>query len=533
MKQISMQVNQGNLVKSLKFSFTNQTTVLGELLQNARRADATAVQFEFAPETNILQITDDGCGISSLETLLTVAESGWDADVVAQEHPFGIGFLSALFACRHIAVVSKSGRISVNTEDVLAFKPVTVFPVTDWDGITRITMIGVEFDSKLIESTLKRFAKGFPIPVFFNGESLEREHALDSGLDFIDTEVGSIHLVGLDKPDGTHYAFEVYLQGLPIYRSHLYCSTTHIVHLSSARFHARLPDRDKLIDESDVLKLIKAALRQAVESRLLQLKSTVSAQDFVQFFDMMRHWGLSALLNDVDVLPQQAVCKITSYPVCNSELYGCFTAYPKKPVTRAEVESRQVEIVDIEGDIQSDGAARFIFAWMRDSLIYEGHLDNGHWIHSMIRYLDEEEVTVDLVHETHISQFKGSWVWVDVKFCAAYRIRIGNDVVEIADHAFYQGSGNGDCIVMPKDDGSAAVLNQVSTFQSEHDDYQEATHDTDCDDFATFVIANVLKDPSHAFQRLLPSFQGCPALYGKAFEVVLDDNGEVASVTAV
>lgn len=533
MKQISMQVNPGNLVKSLKFSFSNQTTVLGELMQNARRAGATSVQFEFAPETKILQITDDGCGISSLETLLTVAESGWDADVVAQEHPFGIGFLSALFACRHIAVVSKSGRISVNTEDVLSFKPVTVSPVTDWDGITRITLLGVELESKLIESTLKRFGKGFSIPVFFNGESLEREHALDSGLDFVDTEVGSVHLVGLDKPDGAHYAFDVYLQGLPIYRSHQYCSTTHIVHLGSTRFHARLPDRDKLVDESDVIKLIKAALRQAIENRLLQLKSTVSAQDFVQFFDMMRHWGLSGLLNDVDILPQQVVHKITSYPVCDPELYGCFTAYPEKPVTRSEIESRQVEIVDIEDDIQSDGAACFMFAWMRDSLIYKGHLDGGHWIHSMIRYLDEDEVSVDLVNETHVSRFKGSWVWIDVRFCDAYRIRIGNDVVEIADHAFHEGSENGGCIVMPKADGSADVLEQVSTFRSEHDDYQEATHDTDCNDFSTFVIANALTDPGQAFQRLLPNFQGCPALYGKAFEVVLDEDGQVASVTAV
>ena len=91
MKQVSMKVNQANLVKSLKFSFTNKTTVLGELMQNARRANATQVSFEFAPETKILRVTDNGCGIDSIETMLTVAESGWDAEVVANEHPFGIG----------------------------------------------------------------------------------------------------------------------------------------------------------------------------------------------------------------------------------------------------------------------------------------------------------------------------------------------------------------------------------------------------------------------------------------------------------
>ena len=91
MNTVSMQVNAANLVKGLKFSFTNKTTFIGELMQNARRANATQALFEFAPETKTLKVVDDGCGIESIETLLTVAESGWDADVVAQEHPFGIG----------------------------------------------------------------------------------------------------------------------------------------------------------------------------------------------------------------------------------------------------------------------------------------------------------------------------------------------------------------------------------------------------------------------------------------------------------
>lgn len=103
LNEVAMKVNQANLVKSLRFSFTHKTTVLGELLQNARRAQATLVEFSFCPETKVLQVSDDGCGIESIETLLTVAESGWDAELVAQEHPFGVGFLSALFACRHPA----------------------------------------------------------------------------------------------------------------------------------------------------------------------------------------------------------------------------------------------------------------------------------------------------------------------------------------------------------------------------------------------------------------------------------------------
>src|SRR5664279_4625534 len=151
MNEVAMKVNQANLVNSLRFSFTNKTNVFSELMQNARRAQATQVNFNFCPKTNVLQISDDGCGIDSIETLLTVAESGWNADLVAQEHPFGLGFLSALFACRHLTVVSKSGCISANTDAVLAFKPVTVSPVTGWNGITSFTLTGVAIDFDTIQ----------------------------------------------------------------------------------------------------------------------------------------------------------------------------------------------------------------------------------------------------------------------------------------------------------------------------------------------------------------------------------------------
>jgi len=54
MKEVAMKVNQENLVKGLKYSFTHKTTVLGELMQNARRAGASQVNFNFDPTTNLI-----------------------------------------------------------------------------------------------------------------------------------------------------------------------------------------------------------------------------------------------------------------------------------------------------------------------------------------------------------------------------------------------------------------------------------------------------------------------------------------------
>jgi len=83
---------------------------------------------------------------------------------------------------------------------------------------------------------------------------------------------------------------------------------------------------------------------------------------------------------------------------------------------------------------------------------------------------------------------------------------------------------------MPRGDGSAQVLTQVSSYRNEHDEFQESSYEADCEAFIAFVVANTATDPAQALTRLLPDFCGCPLLYGKAFSLVLDVQGKVAAV---
>ncbi|QPK62890.1 ATP-binding protein [Methylomonas sp. LL1] len=85
MQTTQLAVNPEKLINNLRFSFTQATTVLGELMQNARRAGATFVSLDYDAHSQTLTVCDDGCGIESLQTLLTVAESGWDADIIERE----------------------------------------------------------------------------------------------------------------------------------------------------------------------------------------------------------------------------------------------------------------------------------------------------------------------------------------------------------------------------------------------------------------------------------------------------------------
>ena len=328
--ETALKVNPSNLVKNLRFSFTNATTVLGELMANSRRAGATKVEIDFAPDTKTLVVRDDGCGIDCYQTLFTIAESGWDAEVVEQEHPFGLGFLSALFACGHLEVESKGGVVSMPTGDILSFKPVTVTPVVRcpaearfegdicgcgsanvngpdgegvydcgdcgifftaesvgnrcWDGTTTVRLGGFKPDAGQVASRLAELAKGFPIPVIFNGQALQRPWALDSGKEFIDTEIGKVCLRGFGPgEDWTRpmYELQICLQGLPIHRTKGYwCgdSMVNIVHLDSRQFHARLPDRDKLIDEDQVVKRVQQVVRQEAIAKINALNNTFANQ---------------------------------------------------------------------------------------------------------------------------------------------------------------------------------------------------------------------------------------------------------------
>ena len=533
MKQISMKVYQANLVKSLRFSFTNKTTVLGELMQNARRANATQVVFEFAPETRILRVTDDGCGIDSIETLLTVAESGWDADVVAQEHPFGIGFLSALFACSHMTVVSKSGRISVNTDDVLSFKPVTVSPVTDWDGITSIIMLGVDLELSRIEQELKHLATAFPIPVLFNGTSLARPHAIDSGLEFVSTEIGSVCLTGLNAPTSYNKCFVMYLQGLPIYKSHNSSSYgsrkgDHVIHLDSSRFFGRLPDRDELVDKKEVVKLVEDILKGEIEKRLNEMKATISPEEFVAYFDIINDWNLLSVLNDVPVVPREVLCEITVYPHCSEESFGECETRPEKFVLREEIESGR-QVVSFEEYMQDDGAALSMYIFKKGFYVYGNshQLDSAHWLHNHIRNLNDEKICTELMGQTHEAYFEGQWACLQAVFCDAYRICVGDDFIDIDDDSMFDGS----IAIVPKKEGSGTVVTQSNSFRDDYD-FQQSAYEADEYDFSQFIVANTSSDPAIALKRLLPSFKSCPSLYGKSFVVALDENGKIASVTA-
>jgi hypothetical protein len=111
------------------------------------------------------------------------------------------------------------------------------------------------------------------------------------------------------------------------------------------------------------------------------------------------------------------------------------------------------------------------------------------------------------------------------------RLTIGDACVVIENDALYDEDG---CLlIVPKGDASGAVVGQASSYHDEWDSFNESIKEADEWAFQNFVIANTSVDPVQALQRLLPSFNSCPALFGKRFQLELNESGQIAAVVEI
>ncbi|MDR6709306.1 hypothetical protein J2X73_003695 [Novosphingobium sp. 1748] len=160
---------------------------LHELLQNARRAGASAIEIELEDSHGIpvLTICDNGRGIDDPQNLLTLGQSGWDPVIAAREDPAGMGIFS--LAGRHVSVRSWSRAAQAGWQ-------VTV-PENGWEGQMPLALEpadiknGTQFRVSLppawaqgVDDAVKQAALHYPLPVLYRGEGVKREDFLAGAL---------------------------------------------------------------------------------------------------------------------------------------------------------------------------------------------------------------------------------------------------------------------------------------------------------------------------------------------------------------
>ncbi|WP_252858443.1 hypothetical protein [Pseudomonas nitroreducens] len=140
MSTIRLQTNQHQLIANLRHAFTPHS-MLGELLQNARRAQARHIQV--IADGNTLIVNDDGTGIADLQTLIFIAESGWDPALKERENAFGLGVLSTLYFANYLSVHSGSKAFNAATATIIRGDAIEVYPTRPHTG-TEIRLDGVQ-----------------------------------------------------------------------------------------------------------------------------------------------------------------------------------------------------------------------------------------------------------------------------------------------------------------------------------------------------------------------------------------------------
>lgn len=149
--------------------------VLSELLQNARRAGATAIVISTSgsPGDRLLHVVDDGSGIADPAAVVTLGRSGWSEETRVREDPAGMGVFS--LAGRDVIIRSWS---QPERQGWMAHIPAGAWessrPIAiSADPIDRGTAISVRMPedwSEKLGETVRDVARHYPVPVTFDGE---------------------------------------------------------------------------------------------------------------------------------------------------------------------------------------------------------------------------------------------------------------------------------------------------------------------------------------------------------------------------
>ncbi|MEY2117236.1 ATP-binding protein [Rhodanobacter sp. FW106-PBR-R2A-1-13] len=399
--QVALKVNESLLFKNMRHAFSADA-VLGELLQNARRAGATMVTVTYDTEGN-LKVEDDGCGIADMQNLLTAAESGWQAGTVATEHPFGLGFLSTLYVSPTVVVDTchegRGARIVVDTAALLESGSVEVEPSQRTLG-TCVTLMRYGVTSEemfLVEDIIRgRFvslARGFPLPVSLNGVDVPRPDASGmplSGQEWHETEVGSVRL----NLGGIPSRYRQFVQGLPVCDGMKFLSeTTTVVHLNDT-FQAKLPDRRHLMDAMDSARRIGRALGALARVQLSRLLETMGPSAFVlAYAEQCRHWDCRDLLDDVDVVPAEwFIDWEVEHPGCHyDDSFERLRDGESAVLTREEILSGGVYRLPDSDDM----AARcWLAAGRKLTLLRDWDISGSHWLVQALQEVKDDDINL-------------------------------------------------------------------------------------------------------------------------------------------
>jgi hypothetical protein len=507
MNKIKLKINENNLLSRLGEAFSNSTTFITEMAQNANRSKAT--KLEITTTENSITFADNGTGIKDFQSLLTVAESGWDIETIEKTNAFGIGFLSAIYASQRVEVHSNGYQVAFDTKDLLAGNGVEVH---NNSLITTGTVIKLTGEFNLLN--LNSMFSGFPLPVYINDDEVKRKNAFNE-TDFIETEYGHIKFANPEYSVRSDIYCVFFLQGQQVYSDSRYTyNTANVVHLDDTNFKARLPDRDKLIDEASVVEKIRASIKAHYSEQALELVKrlkVIDNDDEMRFiedsFSFIRKWD-RGLLNQLDyVLANDFIDTNTIDLVVghseNADDNGW--GYLSGLLWKKDLESKTVIIHNGSYIDEEDMDCMTFVKVSGDCYVMTTEYDTDHWINELVVGHSEScSLEVEPVNIYKTANNPSNWVYVyhnnkkgfDTTFCEATKLSLimhtdagAEEVAHTTNNKISIYSQRmGEFFIVDEDNTSSVLLSAVG-FYSEynHEEYEE---NEELDTFLSFIRRN-------------------------------------------
>lgn len=390
MSTLSIQSNTAGLMKALSVTFSDKNKVISEIIQNSRRAGATSIMIHIQKDADSdavtqVTITDNGTGIDNLQSLFTIGGSNWDVKTNLSEHPYGIGSIAMLYACKTLQIESRDAFVKVDTQDVMEGHAFSQMPLSQPVSGTIITLTDTPFSYQNLMLHVEFLGQYSTAHITVNGQPITQRYTLDALADnpdytLLSTPIGTLAFAG--QYSGR---YRVVLQDLVVYEPRY---GTRTFFLADGSFQARMPDRDQLVDEAEGIARIDRVIRTAYADYLTKCKAAVigiTAQ-LHKWVDANFESILAfhpALLNDINFLPGLAFSHV-DYP-CQRE--SRYSTVPD-PVFRNHVSN------DVFIARPSAITIVKIALSAREAIFLDVILDPLHWIFEQGSTFDESAVQI-------------------------------------------------------------------------------------------------------------------------------------------
>lgn len=514
---MKLSVNAEKTITNFSNVMTDRTKVISEMIQNSRRAGASRVDISVetvADDCVNLVVVDDGQGISDFNDLFTLSQSGWNKQVQCSDFPFGMGFLSVLFACESVLIQSNGLQMDVNCVDAFCFNDLGEPSICEVQGCgTRITLRNVKMKAKTVEDKVKDLARYSSIDLYLNNV-LQTSHSslrafVSKGAEIIHTPFGDMVL---NVPFST--SFDVVLQDLRVYSRY-----DHHNILFSNSLAARMPDRDKLIDEDIVVAEIQDWLKQYFASKLVEIRASMANDvTFLDAYLRPVERFSNEILSEISYLPAEAF-----EPVCFQVQRSDYTTSSYKHSEGLYRGQTDVLAFESSGYVSEEPvAANFIY--FGKCYVTSINLPADHWFLELCHETKESDfeivcegatmfsfqggiaggnaVVADAISIRHIPTGKVVAVSEDFLSCVAYSfynnfasmIVDGTPLERPANYAIIKSAGCGI---------DEALLLQDNSYMDEHDSWLQTELEQDVESFERQLIAATGGDITVVLERLL------------------------------